>query len=57
MLVLFRGINYLYPLNEKTPLIGKSLGGGVNLPMSLKNWETQIHVVIKFMLSFSHLIN
>ena len=28
MLVLFRGINYLYPLNEKTPLIGESLGGG-----------------------------
>ena len=28
MLVLFRGINYLYPLNEKTPLIGESLEGG-----------------------------
>jgi len=34
MLVLFRGVNYLYPLNEKTPVIGESLGG---LPMSLKN--------------------
>ena len=55
MLVLFRGINYLYPLKIRK-LLSYENPWGVNLRVSLKN-ETRIHVVIKFIPSCSHLIN